>query len=78
MLVIQFNEPKVVKKVPEQNFISEQIIITEMTDDPVNKRVTVRTDGQPYFLTLWEGAAYDVIGDWTNQNVIDRINELIG
>lgn len=77
MLVIQFNEPKVVRTVPEQNFMSDKIIITEMVDDPVNKKVTIRTDGQPFFLTLWEGDAYDAIGDWTTQDVIDRINQII-
>lgn len=78
MLVIQFNEPKVVKTVPQQNFTADKITITEMTDDPVNKKVTIRTDGQPFFLTLWEGAEYDLIGDWTNQDVIDRVNQIVG
>ena len=76
MLKIQFNEPKVVKTASQQNLMSDNITILEMIDDPVNKKVTIKTDGQPFFLTLWEGTEYDEIGEWTTQNVIDRINSL--
>ena len=76
MLVIEFNEPKVVRSIPEQNFTSDKIVIKEMVDDPINKKVIINTEDQPYRIVLWEGAEYDAIGDWTNQDVIDRINQI--
>jgi hypothetical protein len=75
-LVIEFDSPKVVSRVPESVITSDKIVITEMIDSPIHKKVTVYTLGAPGRIVLWEGAAYDAIGNWTNQDVIDRINEI--
>jgi hypothetical protein len=75
-LVIEFDSPKVVSRVPESVITSDKIVIYEMIDNPAQKRVTVHTMGAPGRIVLWEGAEYDAIGNWTNQDVIDRINEI--
>jgi hypothetical protein len=75
-LVINFDSPKVVNRIPEVVVTSDKIVIVEMIDSPKMKTVRVRTEGAPGIITLWEGAAYDAIGQWTNQDVITRINEI--
>lgn len=75
-LVIEFDSPKVVSRVPESVMTSDKIVITEMVDSPQHKKVTVYTSGLPGRIVLWEGAEYDAVGNWTNQDVIDRINEI--
>jgi hypothetical protein len=75
-LIIEFDSEKVIFKVPEKSVTGTKIEITEMIDKPKEKRVIAYTVGLPGYIILWEGEAYDLIGDWTNQNVIDRINEL--
>ena len=54
----------------------DKIEIHELVDSPISKTVTAICRNHPVRIKLWEGAAYDAIGDWTNQNVIDRVLEL--
>lgn len=75
-LIVQFDQERVIFKVPERSVKSNRVIITEMIDKPKEKKVIAYTEGLPGYVILWEGSDYDAIGDWTNQNVIDRINEI--
>ena len=75
-LVINFDSPKVVSRRPEVVVTSDKIVIVEMIDNPKMKIVKVRTEGASGIITLWEGAAYDAIGQWTDTDVINRINEI--
>jgi hypothetical protein len=52
------------------------LTINRMVDLPVQKVVKVFIAELPMPVTLWEGDAYDAIGQWTDQDVIDRLNEL--
>jgi hypothetical protein len=46
-----------------------------MTDNPVDK--TVMAFAEPTgIIKLWEGAAYDAIGQWTNDQVSARVLQL--
>jgi len=75
-LIIEFNQEREIFKVPERSVMGTKIIITEMIDKPKEKKVLAYTEGLPGYIILWEGSDYDAIGDWTNQNVIDRVNQL--
>jgi hypothetical protein len=77
-LEVVFNEEKSIVVVQQQTITVDKIIIREMIDKPNEKIVYVYTDGFPGMIKLWEGDAYDSIGNWTNQDVIDRINEIYG
>jgi hypothetical protein len=61
--------------VAEQVKTVNEISINRMVDLPQQKKVLVFTNelGQ---VVLWEGTAYDAIGQWTDQDVIARLNEL--
>ena len=54
----------------------DTLTINRMVDLPVQKVVKVFIAELPMPVTLWEGDAYDAIGQWTDQDVIDRLNEL--
>ena len=75
-LIIEFDQEREIFKVPERSVMATKIIITEMIDKPKEKKVLAYTEGLPGYIILWEGSDYDAIGDWTNKNVIDRVNEL--
>lgn len=59
------------------------IVLTDMTielvsDFPLQKQVvaTLIASGQSANVVLWEGADYDRIGQWTDAEVLERVNEL--
>jgi hypothetical protein len=54
------------------------LTVNRMVDLPGQKIVKAFIGELPTPVTLWEGAAYDTIGQWTDQDVIDRLNELYG
>ena len=52
------------------------IEIVSIMDNPTKKTVTAYIVGKPYNVILWEGAAYDNIGQWTDADVQARIIQL--
>lgn len=60
---------------PAEIVKTNTITITNMIDSPLNKTVTIYTKEISTFV-LWEGDAYDAAGQWTDQDVINKINEL--
>lgn len=72
---INITNPKEVVIVPEQKKTIEKITIQRMVDLPSRKRVIIFTEelGQ---ITLWEGDAYDAIGQWTDADVTSRLQQL--
>jgi hypothetical protein len=73
---ITFETPKEVVVVRELKQSINEVTIQEITDNPERKIVKAFTRelGQ---LVLWEGDAYDTIGQWTDSDVIARINVLL-
>ena len=72
---IIFDPPKNIVRVPEMRTTISTITIMEMTDSPERKSVYAMTRELGRII-LWEGAAYDAIGQWTDADVENRINEL--
>lgn len=72
---IEFNAPREVVMVPERKTTVDSVEIRQLVDMPDRKRVQAYTDTIG-IITLWEGAAYDAIGQWTDTDVVTRINEL--
>lgn len=52
-----------------------EITISQVTDLPQYKRVDAYTD-ELGIITLWQGEEYDAIGQWTDQDVINKIKSL--
>ncbi len=73
---IVFDTPKEVVVVKELKITVNELTINEITDNADAKTVAVSTKelGQ---LVLWEGDAYDAIGQWTDADVTARVNDLL-
>jgi hypothetical protein len=72
---ITFNTPKEITIRERQSSVVDKIEILQLVDMPTNK-IVVAITREVGRITLWEGDAYDTIGQWTDQDVINRINEL--
>jgi hypothetical protein len=74
---VLFNAPKDIITVPEQKVTTQVINIDLVIDFSASKKVQAQTK-EIGIITLWEGAAYDAIGQWTDTDVINRVTELYG
>lgn len=54
----------------------ESIRVLEISDNPEQKVVRVITDLPIGIITIWEGDDYDLIGQWTDDDVINRLKEM--
>ena len=72
---IQFNKPTDVVVVTEKKISIEKLTILELIDVSSRKLVVAKTK-EVGTIVLWKDADYDAIGQWTDENVIARINEL--
>jgi hypothetical protein len=68
--------PKVLRQIPAYELTIDKIDISYIKDELGAKRVTAVTNGRAGTFVLWQGAEYDAIGQWTDQDVEDRIIEL--
>jgi len=73
---IKLSKSKEVVTVPEQKVTLDTITINRIVDMPGQKKVIafVKELHQP--IVLWEGAAYDSIGQWSDSDVTARIATL--
>mgnify|MGYP006268847577 CR=1 FL=1 len=72
---IQLSQPKDVIVVKEQKKTIEKITILELIDNSSKKQVIANTQELGY-VVLWKGTDYDAIGQWTDTDVENKINEL--
>jgi len=72
---ITFDPPKNITVVPEMKRTIGTITVMDITDSP-NMKTVVATTMELGRVILWEGAAYDTIGQWTDTDVENRIKEI--
>ena len=72
---ITFNPPKEIVTVPQLTKTVSSLTITRLVDFPQMKKVYAETI-EIGRITLWEEEAYDAIGQWTDTDVMNRLNEL--
>lgn len=61
--------------VKEVKKVITEITILELRDIPETKTVQAVTV-EMGIITLWQGEEYDAIGQWTDQDVINKIKSL--
>jgi hypothetical protein len=61
---------------PEEIKLIKEITINQIIDNSFLKKVIANTKEAGAFL-LWSGSEYDEIGQWTDTDVVNRINELL-
>jgi hypothetical protein len=74
-LSVALDGPKVIKEIPAYQVSLSSIDIEYFVDSPSEKIVEAyaKRIGK---IVLWEGDAYDAIGDWTTADVEAKIKEL--
>jgi hypothetical protein len=73
-LTINLPSEIVVKHIPAYTLKASKIEVSSVTDDSVTKKVIAITNlGK---IVLWEGDAYDAIGQWTDADVHNKLVEL--
>jgi hypothetical protein len=75
-LTVDLGSKKVVKQIPARSIEISKIEILSIEDSAINKKVIARVKGFPGQIVLWEGDAYDAIGQWTDADVATRIKEI--
>ena len=72
---ITFETPKEIVVVQELKRTIEEITIEEIVDNSSRKEVKAYTQ-ELGIIVLWDGEAYDKIGQWTDADVVTRVKEL--
>jgi len=75
-LLVNFESSITVKTVGGAEIKAKNIEIRKIIDNPMTKTIAAMTTNNRLFI-LWEGEAYDTIGNWTNEQVVDRVKELV-
>jgi len=75
-IVVDLGAEVTLKSFPAMDMKASSIEILKYEDDPIKKTVKAFTKGITGIITLWEGAAYDAIGQWTDADVIARLKQL--
>ena len=73
---VTFDNPVVTKVLGAHEIKRTTITIKRFVDNPSRKIIGLFTDDNKFY-ELWSGAAYDSIGDWTSQQAIDKLKELV-
>ena len=67
---------------PAQDRVQKPIVLSKLDvttiDNSERRSCVARIAPCPFLLTLWEGAAYDKAGDYTQSDVEARVLELLG
>jgi hypothetical protein len=73
---ILLNVPKKVVLQEEKAVDISKITVTRVVDLPKQKVVRCFCEELDEAIVLWQGDAYDAIGQWTDDDVLNRIVEL--
>jgi hypothetical protein len=73
-LTIDLPSEIIVKHIPAYTVKASKIEVSNVVDDSVAKKITAKTNLGA--IVLWEGAAYDAIGQWTDADVHNKLVEL--
>ena len=73
---INLNSPKKIVLQEEKSKTVSTLTVSRVVDLPKQKMVRCFCEEIDESITLWEGAAYEAIGQWTDADVEVRLTEL--
>ena len=73
---IEITNPKSIVVTEQQTKSYGSLTVKRLVDFPEKKKVVAFIKEVNGPVVLWEGPQYDTIGDWTNDNVSERLTEL--
>ena len=76
MITINLPKKVKVKTYGNKDVEIDKIEVFEMVDSPMRKTVTAHCNNHPTKILVWEGAAYDSAGQWTEADLIEKIKAL--
>jgi len=75
---VNFSGNKDIVLVQEQKVTLDKLTVVRMVDLPAQKKVVVFLKEIAKPTVLWEGDAYDSIGQWTDADVTARLLQIYG
>ena len=69
-------EPVTVTRNENSKQFENEIVIVRMVDRPQDKIIRVFFENCEFPIDLWAGDEYDVVGQWTDTDIINRIKSL--
>ena len=75
-LEVTLSQERTVETQAVQTAAITTFTVNRMVDLPEEKKVIIFVAELRQPITLWEGVAYDTIGDWTNADVDIRLKEI--
>ena len=73
---ITLNNPRKIVLQEEKSKDVTKLTIVRVVDLPKQKIVRCFCEELDEAITLWEGISYDNIGQWTDDDVLNRVTEL--
>ena len=73
---INLNNPKKIVLQEEKSKTVSTLTVSRIVDLPKQKVVRCFIEELEEPIVLWKGDAYDAIGQWTDTDVTNRLNEL--
>lgn len=73
---INLNNPKKIVLQEEKSKTVSSLTVNRIVDLPKQKVVRCFIEELEEPIVLWKGDAYDAIGQWTDTDVTNRLNEL--
>ena len=73
---ITLNSPKKIVLQEEKSKTVTSLTVNRVVDLPKQKMVRVFIEELDDAIVIWEGAAYDAAGQWTDADVAARLNEI--
>lgn len=73
---INLNNPKKIVLQEEKSKTVSSLTVNRIVDLPKQKVVRCFIEELEEPIVLWKGDAYDAIGQWTDADVTNRLNEL--
>jgi hypothetical protein len=73
---VEITNPKTIVVTEQQTKTYNELTVKRLVDFPEKKKVVAFIKEVNNPIILWEGAAYDTIGEWTSANVSERLSEL--
>lgn len=75
-IVVSFDTVRTYTNKMGRKVRAKKVEISGLHDSPSGKYVIAIADLPVGDIVLWSGSEYDAIGQWTNDDVIARINEI--
>jgi len=64
----------------QQQITASSYKITDVTDNPVQKTVVARAvigENGINFYTIWSGESYDLVGQWTDEQLETEVTKIV-